>query len=75
MFGMDTSYWLYMNEAEGTGLVNTRQGRINQLGKELRDRGYSGKVVPHSVFETLLYKYNLTDITQKEIHQIERDWL
>ena len=75
MFGMDTSYWLYMNEAEGSSLVNTRQGRINQLGRELRDRGYSGKVVPHNVFEQLLRKYKLTDITQSEIHDIERIWL
>ena len=75
MFGMDTSYWLYMNEAEGTGLVNTRQGRLNQIGRELRAKGYAGKVVPQYVFEQLLRKYKITDITQSEIHQIERDWL
>lgn len=75
MFGMDNGYWLYMNEAEGTGLVNTRQGRLNQLGRDLRNRGYSGKVVPAAVFASLLQKYNLNDITESEIHQIERDWL
>lgn len=75
MFGMDTGYWLYMNEVEGTGLVNTRQGRLNQLGRELRARGYAGKVVPQGVFASLLQKYKLNDITQSEIHDIERNWL
>lgn len=75
MFGMDNGYWLYMNEAEGTGLVNTRQGRLNQLGRALRSMGYSGKVVPEAVFVSLLQKYKLTDITQSEIHDIERVWL
>lgn len=75
MFGMDNGYWLYMNEAEGTGLVNTRQGRLNQLGRALRNGGYSGKVVPAAVFASLLQKYDLNDITESEIHQIERDWL
>lgn len=75
MFGMDTEYWLYMNEAEGTGLVNTRQGRLNQIGRALRDMGYKGKVVPAAVFASLLQKYKLNDITQAEIHQIEENWL
>lgn len=75
MFGMDNGYWLYMNEAESTGLVNTREGRLNQLGRDLRSRGYSGKVVPAAVFASLLQKYDLNDITESEIHQIERDWL
>lgn len=75
MFGMDKGYWLYMNEAEGTGLVNTREGRLNQVGRALRDMGYAGKVVPAPVFDSLLEKYKLKDITMKEIHQIEEKWL
>jgi hypothetical protein len=75
MFGMDTGYWLYMNEAEGTGLVNTRQGRLNQLGRHLRSMGYKGKVVPAAVFYPLLEKYKLNDITESEVHDIERMWL
>ena len=75
MFGMDNGYWLYMNEAEGTGLVNTREGRLNQIGRALRDMGYAGKVVPAPVFDSLLEKYKLKDITMKEIHQIEEKWL
>lgn len=75
MFGMDNGYWLYMNEAEGSGLVNTREGRLNQVGRALRDMGYAGKVVPAPVFDSLLEKYKLKDITTKEIHQIEEKWL
>ena len=75
MFGMDNRYWLYMNEAEGTGLVNTREGRLNQLGRHLRNLGYAGKVVPATVFYSLLQKYNLNDITEAEVHKIEREWL
>lgn len=75
MFGMNNGYWLYMNEAEGTGLVNTREGRLNQVGRALRDMGYAGKVVPAPVFDSLLEKYKLKDITMKEIHQIEEKWL
>ena len=75
MFGMDDGYWLYINEAEGTGLVNTRQGRLNQLGRHLRSMGYKGKVVPAAVFYPLLEKYKLNDITESEVHAIERMWL
>jgi hypothetical protein len=75
MFGMDNGYWLYMNEANGTGLVNTREGRLNQVGRALRNMGYEGKVVPAPVFDSLLEKYKLKDITMKEIHQIEEKWL
>lgn len=75
MFGMDTGYWLYMNEAEGTGLVDTRQGRLNQIGRALRNMGYEGKTVPGPVFASLLQKYNMNDITQSEISQIEDRWL
>ena len=75
MFGMNDAYWLYMNEKEGTGLVNTREGRLNQIGRALRDMGYAGKVVPTGVFASLLIKYKVTDITEKEIHRIEREWL
>lgn len=75
MFGMDNGYWLYMNETTGSGLVNTREGRLNQVGRALRDMGYAGKVVPAPVFDSLLEKYKLKDITMKEIHQIEEKWL
>lgn len=75
MFGMNDAYWLYMNEREGSGLINTRQGRLNQLGRDLRAMGYKGKTVPEAVFVSLLHKYKLNDITENEIHMIERNWL
>lgn len=68
-------YFLYMSEAEGVSTVNTREGRLNQVGRALRDMGYAGKVVPAPVFDSLLEKYKLKDITMKEIHQIEEKWL
>lgn len=75
MFGMKNDYWLYINEAEGTGLVDTREGRLNQIGRALRDMGYAGKVVPGTVFASLLEKYKVKNITQAEIHHIEEKWL
>ena len=75
MFVMNDAYWLYINEKEGTGLVDTREGRLNQIGRHLRDMGYAGKVVPTGVFASLLIKYKVTDITQEEIEYIEKEWL
>lgn len=75
MGSFNLGYWLYMSETEGTGNVTTRTGRINSLGRELRSRGYAGRVVPHDVFASLLSKYKLTDITQSEIRHIEEEWL
>lgn len=72
---MDLGYWLYMNEVSGTGLVDTRESRLNQIGRALRDMGYKGKVVPAAVFYPLLEKYKLNDITESEVHDIERMWL
>lgn len=72
---MDLGYWLYMNEAEGTGLVDTRLGKINAIGRELRRKGYRNSIVPANVFEELLNKYKLYNITQREINDIEERWL
>ena len=72
---MNLGYWLYMNEAEGTGLVDTRLGKINAIGRELRRKGYRNSIVPANVFEELLNKDKLYDITQREINDIEERWL
>lgn len=37
MFGFDDSYFLFMNEAEGTGMVNTRTGCINTLVRKMQE--------------------------------------
>lgn len=68
-------FFLYMSETSGINNITTRTGRINSLGRELRSRGYAGRVVPHDVFASLLSKYKLTDITQSEITHIEEEWL
>lgn len=72
---MNLGYWLYMNEAEGTGLVDTRQSKINAVGKALREMGYAGKTVPQAVFISLCEKYKLNNPTKTEISQIEERWL
>ena len=73
---MNLGYWLYMNEAEGySNIVNTREAKINAIGRELVKMGYKGKVVPQGVFMSLCERHNIYDITSKEVHQIERKWL
>lgn len=37
MFGFDDSYFLFMNEAEGTGMVDTKLGRINTLINKMNE--------------------------------------
>lgn len=37
MFGFDDSYFLFMNEAEGTGMVDTKLGRINALINKMNE--------------------------------------
>lgn len=73
---MDLGYWLYMNEAEGyDNMVSTRLAKINAIGRELRDAGYSGKLVPAGVFMSLCEKHQIYDINDKEIAHIEKEWL
>lgn len=73
---MDLGYWLYMNEAEGyDSMVDTREAKINAIGRELVQRGYQGRVVPQPVFLAICNKHGIYDITRKEIRQIERKWL
>ena len=73
---MDLPYFLYMAEAEGQDyLVDTRQARLNAVGADLINMGYRGKVVPGAVFQSLLIKHKINDITQDEIEYIERTWI
>ncbi len=73
---MNLAYWLYMNEAEGyDDMVPTRRAKLNAIGRELRERGYTGQVVSVDVFSSLLNKYNLSGITKDEITYIEEHWL
>lgn len=73
---MDLGYWLYMNEAEGySNIVDTREAKINAIGRELVEMGYRGRVVPQGVFMSLCERHGIYDINSKEVHQIERKWL
>ena len=73
---MDLTYLLYMSEAEGIDeWVNTRQAKINAIGRELRESGYAGKLVPELVFIAVCRKHNIVDITKSEIEHIEKEWL
>ena len=63
---MDLSYWLYMNEAEGVDtIVSTRQAKINAIGRELREAGYSGKVVPTPIFLSYCNKHGIKSFSTK----------
>lgn len=73
---MDLGYWLYMAESEGhDNMVSTRLAKINAIGRELRDAGYAGRVVPAPVFLSCCNKHGIYDVTQKEINHIEKEWL
>ena len=73
---MNLGYWLYMNEVEGyDSMVSTRLAKINAIGRELRDAGYAGRVVPAAVFLSYCNKHGIHDITQEEINHIEEEWL
>ncbi len=73
---MDLGYFLYMAEAEGIDtVVNTRTAKLNAIGRELQENGYSGQVVPAPVFLAYCNKHGIFDITRKEIKDIEERWL
>lgn len=73
---MRLDYFLYMAEAEGhDDLVNTRRAKLNAIGKDLKNAGYAGRVVPGTVFLALCKKHKIDNITQNEISYIEEEWL
>lgn len=63
MFGFDDSYFLYINEAEGTGMVDTKLGRINALIKEMSNHSFSWN---KENFDDLCEEYCLDDLTVEE---------
>lgn len=74
---MRLDYWLYMNEASGSGVVKTKEGKLNMVGRELKRRGYAGKTVPGYIFESVCEDcgLNLSTLTEKDIRKIEEKWL
>ena len=75
-FKQNLPYFMYMAEAEGVdSMVNTRPAKLNAIGRELQDAGYSGQVVPQAVFLGLCEKHNLKDVGIKDVQYIEEKWL
>lgn len=63
MFGFDDSYFLFMNEAEGTGMVDTKLGRINTLINKMNE--YPRYYVEEH-FDDLCFECNIEDLTPAE---------
>ena len=73
---MKLDYFLYMAEAEGHDeLVDTRQAKLNAVGKDLRGMGYAGQIVPANVFMVICKNRGLEDITEEDVDYIEENWL
>lgn len=75
-FKNNIPYFMYMAEAEGVdSMVNTRTARINAIGRELREAGYAGQVVPSEVFVDVCRKHGVTYVSTSEIDRIIKEWL
>ena len=69
---MNLPYFLYMAEAEGmTGVVNTRQARINAIIQDYAALAEQGiNINDMEVQNYLNQKYDLEDLTAAEKHEI-----
>ena len=69
---MNLPYFLYMAEAEGmTGIVNTRQARINAIIRDYATLAKQGiNINDMEVQNYLNQKYDLEDLTTAEKHEI-----
>lgn len=63
MFGFDDSYFLFMNEAEGTGMVDTKLGRINTLINKINE--YPRYYVEEH-FDDLCFECGIENLTPAE---------
>lgn len=71
---MRLDYFLYMNEAEGTGLVDTHDSKVNQVIKALRKIRMGGGD-PNEVWQDICRKYNLSpsSLTNYDKNKINRE--
>lgn len=69
---MNLPYFLYMAETEGmTGIVNTRQARINAIIRDYAALAEQGiNINDMQVQNYLNQKYDLEDLTPAEQHEI-----
>lgn len=70
---MKLNYFLYMNEAEGTGLVNTRAGRIEATIKDFIMMAKAGHNINDDDIQTaILEDHNIENVTPKECEYIAK---
>ena len=70
---MKLDYFLYMNEAEGTGLVDTRTARINAAIKDfilMAKKGYN--IDDDNIQAVILEDHHIEDITLEECTYIAK---
>ena len=70
---MKLDYFLYMNEAEGTGWVDTRSARINAAIKDfimMARKGYD--INDDDIQAAILSDHNIQDVTMHECEYIAR---
>lgn len=60
---------MYFYLAEKEGLLKTREGRLNAVIRAVKN--YPSPVIPDEAFQALLEKYDLTDLTEKELRRIK----
>lgn len=70
---MRLDYFLYMNEAEGTGFVDTRTARIEAAIKDFIKMAKAGYNIDRDDIQTaILEDHNIENVTTKECEYIAR---
>lgn len=71
---MRLDYFLYMNEAEGTGLVDTHDSKVNQVINALR-KYYRQGGDPNEIWRDVCRKYNLSpdSLTNYDKNKINKE--
>ena len=71
---MRLDYFLYMNEAEGTGFVDTRTARINAAIKDFVKMAKAGYDINDNDIQTaILEDHNIENISLKECDYIAKE--
>lgn len=70
---MKLDYFLYMNEAEGTGWVNTRTSRIEAAIKDFITMAKAGYDINNNDIQaTILKDHKIEDLTSNECEYIAK---